>query len=269
MKRPSIGDYVSILPDQLWPKGERIYRSTFLSPLYVERYRALHREGALTAHNHWEISCAVLGKGFLDGERVYEVSDNTIFLIPPGYSHLEKSNSLLDCIWVGLQGSALKILENKLYKLKDQAATENLIRLWRRAQQKNSLIGMELDGILLEFFGAFKRLTNSVEQVQDNSMETLLEYLNKNFHKPIQIKEMAEHLCCSEGHLQRTFKQFTGKTPLEYLKHIRMNNALRLIQESTISIHEIAFLTGFNDPFYFSRQFKRFWKRSPSAFREK
>jgi AraC-like DNA-binding protein len=268
MKQPSLDDYVSILPDQLWPRGEKIYRSSFLSPLYVERYRALHQEGALTSHSHWEISCAVLGKGFLDGERIYEVSDGTIFLIPPGYRHLEKSKFLLDCIWVGLQGNALKFLEEKLYKIQDHAATEILIRLWRRAQQKNSLVGMELDGILLEFFGTFQRLMSSEEQFQDHSIEKLLEYLNKNFHKPIRIKEMAEHLCCSEGHLQRTFKQFTGKTPLEYLKHIRMNNALRFIQESTISIHDIAFLIGFNDPLYFSRQFKKFWKRPPSAFRE-
>ncbi len=68
--------------------------------------------------------------------------------------------------------------------------------------------------------------------------------------------------CC------KLFKEATGTTPIDHLLHLRIQQAMRLLRDTNNSITEIAFSCGFNDSNYFSRQFRRIAKSSPSAWRQ-
>jgi AraC family chitin signaling transcriptional activator len=78
----------------------------------------------------------------------------------------------------------------------------------------------------------------------------------------------AKKLYMSERSLQRKFKQQTGRTFTEHLHQIRMDNACKLLVSGK-KVAEAAFLSGYNDPSYFSRKFKLHYGLSPSAFLEK
>jgi AraC-like DNA-binding protein len=62
------------------------------------------------------------------------------------------------------------------------------------------------------------------------------------------------------------FKQFTGLTPIEYIKNVRLAKAVDLLRLPGISVANVAMEVGFEDPGYFARQFKQVLGISPSVY---
>ena len=61
----------------------------------------------------------------------------------------------------------------------------------------------------------------------------------------------------------------TGKAPIDFIRSIRMQRAVQLLEKSDLTISEIAYEVGFNNPKYFSRFFKKEFTMPPSAFPRK
>ena len=79
--------------------------------------------------------------------------------------------------------------------------------------------------------------------------------------------ELAERYGLSADAFARRFRQIVGITPYHYLQTIRYALAAQLLESTDLSIGEICARIGVNDPFHFSREFKRFHERSPSLYR--
>jgi AraC family transcriptional regulator of arabinose operon len=71
----------------------------------------------------------------------------------------------------------------------------------------------------------------------------------------------------SEPHFYRKFKQATGSTPIDWLRRERINHARRRLLESGDPIKQISEQVGYNDPFFFSRDFKRYTGVAPKDYR--
>ncbi|MFP4376635.1 MAG: helix-turn-helix domain-containing protein [Spirochaetales bacterium] len=82
----------------------------------------------------------------------------------------------------------------------------------------------------------------------------------------VSLEWMAERLSVSPGHLSRMFSGETGKTFVEFLSESRVDHACRLIRETSLTIKEVAFESGYNDPNYFSRAFKRLRGVTPTEY---
>jgi YesN/AraC family two-component response regulator len=67
-------------------------------------------------------------------------------------------------------------------------------------------------------------------------------------------------------YLNRIFHTISGQTIFKYLNHIRIINAKRLIETSELKTAEIGYLVGFNDPYYFSKQFKKYTGITPTEY---
>jgi AraC-like DNA-binding protein len=65
----------------------------------------------------------------------------------------------------------------------------------------------------------------------------------------------------------RAFQAATGKSPIAYLIQLRINRAASLLRRGDDSITDIAFLVGFRDSNYFTRQFRKVFGTSPRAYR--
>jgi len=79
--------------------------------------------------------------------------------------------------------------------------------------------------------------------------------------------ELAERYGLSADAFTRRFREIVGITPYHYLQTIRYALAAQLLESTDLSIGEICGRIGVNDPFHFSREFKRFHERSPSRYR--
>ena len=85
----------------------------------------------------------------------------------------------------------------------------------------------------------------------------LLRWLQQNFTEPLRLNTLAEHCGLSEKYLCRLFKEYTAKTPIEYITDLRIEHACIEMTARQKSITEAAFNSGFNDVSYFCKVFKR------------
>lgn len=106
----------------------------------------------------------------------------------------------------------------------------------------------------------------------DNSLKYLrnvIQYISQKYSEPIRIGEIAKHCGLDRSYLSKLFKNATDMTPQEYLLSFRMNKAKELLKDSSISVQNVAYSVGYNDPFSFSKFFKRETGLSPSEYRKK
>lgn len=96
----------------------------------------------------------------------------------------------------------------------------------------------------------------------------LLGALEQGFAEPWTIEQMARRAHMSPSNLVRVFRRATGQTPVRYLIQLRARHAAKLLHETDLNITQIAHRCGFDDPNYFSRQFRQCLGVSPSQHRK-
>ncbi len=100
-----------------------------------------------------------------------------------------------------------------------------------------------------------------------DSLKFTLKYIDENYTKEIDIKELAKHEHMSYTYFRTIFKKKTGTSPNQYIITIRLRNASLLLKQTELSIKEIAESVGFSDQMYFSRIFKKRFGMTPKEFR--
>ena len=95
-----------------------------------------------------------------------------------------------------------------------------------------------------------------------------LGYLEENYHRPLELTELAERANLSKNQFLRVFRKAFDTTPMDYLAKRRIQKARKLLETTPLSISEIAFDTGFMDSNYFSRRFRQETGKSPRDYRK-
>lgn len=98
---------------------------------------------------------------------------------------------------------------------------------------------------------------------------TILEKMEATIEQPLGRAAMAKLAGISSRHLDRLFAQNLGTSFLETYRNLRLDSARRLLEQSPLSIAEIAFATGFSSAGHFSRAFKSRFTMAPNALRLK
>ncbi len=103
----------------------------------------------------------------------------------------------------------------------------------------------------------FYTLILNIQNEENNKIDTVCEYIDKNYDKNISVKQLTELSGYSRSYFSTLFKKITGTTLQEYLLCHRLNKAKNLLTETDFSVEEIAVKTGFSDTGSFIRAFKR------------
>lgn len=99
-------------------------------------------------------------------------------------------------------------------------------------------------------------------------MEDAILYFHENFTRSIQIRDYAWGQHTSICWFIRSFKQYTGASPLQYLTSLRITRAKELLESTDYDIGEIGMMAGYENPLYFSRIFKKHTGISPAEYRK-
>lgn len=106
------------------------------------------------------------------------------------------------------------------------------------------------------------------EPADDSPLGNVVEHIRRNLHKPLTVADLAAVSGFSRAHFSRKFTETEGVPPAEYVLEQRMRHAARLLSgHARLPVKEIAGLTGFEDPNYFAKVFRRFFRTSPTEFR--
>lgn len=92
--------------------------------------------------------------------------------------------------------------------------------------------------------------------------------IRQDYANNLTVLELADEAGMSTSAFHRAFKQVTGHSPLQYIKKIRLHRAQRLITVDRTRVSTAAFEVGYESPTQFSREFKRYFKMTPTEARK-
>jgi two-component system response regulator YesN len=105
-------------------------------------------------------------------------------------------------------------------------------------------------------------------KIESHTSDQVMTYMKEHFRGNITLTSIAEHIYMNPAYLSVMFKRKTGKSIIEVLTEIRMEEAKRLLLDSDYKTYQIAEMIGYNDAAYFSNAFKKFHAVSPQDFRK-
>lgn len=101
-----------------------------------------------------------------------------------------------------------------------------------------------------------------------NMTQRVIEYILSFYNKQINKEDLAAKLSTHPSSLARKFKEETKMTLTAYQQMLRIKQAKQLLKTENLSVEEIAWTIGYEDPSYFARVFKKETGRTPSQYRD-
>ena len=99
-------------------------------------------------------------------------------------------------------------------------------------------------------------------------MRPVLDFISEHFTEKIYIEKLSDMINVSPDYFTRMFKDSIGKTPIDYINGMRINEAMRLLCMTEKSMTEVAEAVGFCNANYFHKIFKQYIDMSPLAYRK-
>ncbi|MBU6121734.1 AraC family transcriptional regulator [Hymenobacter siberiensis] len=100
-----------------------------------------------------------------------------------------------------------------------------------------------------------------------NRFAYTLSYIRENIAEKLSIEDLSAQAYMSKPNFFRAFKQEFGLSPMDYIIKERMRVAKRCLRNPTLSITDICFKAGFNNPAYFTRMFRQLEGMTPTEYR--
>lgn len=232
---------------------------------------------------YYFIKCTIKGKGVLEinGQR-HELSPGIITGFSPGVAHHYTADpeEPMEHIFITFVGAkAGDLLETALLADKGIVKPGNPSEILEMAE-KIFMIGLEKkqysQPICCNYLQILSMLlrqnSHHLEKNYSQSMTTYLEckkYIDNNFSKISSPQEVAEYCGINPRYMSTLFKQYSPNSPHEYIMSLKLNKAANMLLTSTLSIKKVGHKIGFDDPYHFSRNFKRFHGLSPRDYRNK
>ena len=125
--------------------------------------------------------------------------------------------------------------------------------------------------LLSQLFTSLSRFYD-VSQKSDSkevvSIANTIAYIENHYNEDLSIEELAQYSGLSSRHFRRIFQRIYSISPTKYMTILRIQAAMKALQNPHLSITEIALLCGFSDSNYFSRKFKAETGKSPLEYRK-
>ncbi len=109
-----------------------------------------------------------------------------------------------------------------------------------------------------------------ITSLDEQLVEKAVAYVEENMSRPdLTVEELSNAMGMSRVHFYKKVLALTGKTPVEFIRVLRLKRAAQYLRESQLNVAEIAYKLGFNNPKYFSKYFKEEYGITPSEYQEK
>jgi len=210
------------------------------------------------------------------------IGEGTVFFLFPGEWHRFKPEQLTgwDSYWVGFKGKFAENLVANGYLSVNKPVVkvgynEEMVSLYQRileaGNEERSGYQQYISGIVIHLLGYiyYRAKDNhyedkSIVQKIDKARVMIREQINSN----ISPEAIAAALFMTYSWFRRLFKQYTGLAPAQYIAQLRLQRAKELLSTSSKSVKEIAVEMNYESVDYFSTQFRRQTKMTPTQYRK-
>jgi AraC-like DNA-binding protein len=223
------------------------------------------------------------GRGWYEvGENKYNVNPNEFFILPQNCEHAYGSddNNPWTIYWMHFGGELLpyfnqvKIVQHH-YKPFHIKSSDEIVSLFSKIY-KTLELGYSIDNLMyanmcltyfITLFIYNSRHYTTTATDKTNSIENAILYMQQNINNNLSLQELSAHFNYSPSRFSSLFKHKTGYAPIDYFIQLKMQKASQLLDFTDKSIKEIAIIFGFDDPYYFSRRFRKIIGVSPKKYR--
>lgn len=232
----------------------------------------------------YQIIYIAKGEGVFEtnGEPPQKIYAGTILLLFPGLWHRFRPSERTgwEEYWVGFKGKyAHYLLEQKCFNAKqpiirlgfNQEFLTIFSKLINTIESENNLLHNLASFHLINLLGITYTSVLSSNNNQPHKERIIREMQHKihdQWDKNIDFKALSLDFKVSYSWFRKSFKEIFHTSPNQYLLMLKLRNATKIIQESSLSLSEIAYKCGFNSEFYFSKIFKQKMGFNPSAIRK-
>ncbi len=224
----------------------------------------------------------VEGKGvFCTGGKEIALSAGQGFLILPGLdcTYTADKKHPWKYIYVSFRGVDAEALVKAAgltepIPVFDFALDDDMIRdiyAMHSAGKRDEALGYDVTGYFLLVMSRLIRshATSRVpeETVQREYVRRAVQYVEDNYALHISTSDIALHIGLDRTYLYRLFVRQKGISPSQYLIDYRLKKAVQLLEESELTIAEVAAAAGFRDMAYFYRAFAQRYQKTPREYR--
>lgn len=229
----------------------------------------------------YQIIYILQGRGtyLLDGKSVSAAAGNIVIYRPGEIQHyVYQCKDIPEVYWVHFTGFGAGELLTQAGFGKDSIVHiglhDDCVKLYKKTiwelQTKRPLYLPAANAAfssLLACMGRFRlESINGRPENKDRDIEAVLEHMHNAYNMHWTVEDFAGLCNLSVYYFIHRFKAYTGVSPIQYLTGIRINKAKELLSDSSLSVSEIAYVVGYENPLYFSRVFKRHVGISPAYF---
>lgn len=161
----------------------------------------------------------------------------------------------------------------------DKAMQERLAKAYRRVpelSEEQVQACADLLSLVTNYVFQVEHVQSSPEASKHSTyiheiIEKALAFIREHYREPaLSLNHVAEEVHLSPFYFSHIFKKTLHTTFIDYLTRVRLEETIRLLKAyPEKSIKEIAFQTGYEDPYYFSKVFRKVFKLSPLGYRQK
>ncbi len=222
----------------------------------------------------------IAGAGNLRYEsRNYRVraGDTLLVLVPHNHRYWLEQNGRWEFFWISMNGEeALRIHKailattGPILNLKpetiERLADCSLRLITGGADAPGSASALAYEAAMVLYDDVFG--SHPVFSQEYRTMQHVIDHINAHLEQPLPVERLAEVSGLSRAHFSRVFAASEGMPPAEFVLRKRLQRATKLLTKAAnLSVKEVSIMSGFEDPNYFAKVFRRYFGASPTEFR--
>lgn len=244
-------------------------RSAYLTDVgFFPKARSHYKEREEGADQYILIYCTD-GKGTIEvnGQK-YSLGRSDAFCIPKGARHRYYADKKepWSILWVHFKGEDMKhfpLEEQRLVHMNSRHSDNRMMVLFNllfSVLEKNYTLGnfIYISRVLLLILSEiYFREKIDESTMQDRHVTMVIRFMYQNLGKNLSLQQIADEVELSKSYLNAVFKAQTGRAPVEFFIHLKMQEACKLLKSADMYIYEVSERLGYEDQYYFSRIFKK------------
>lgn len=266
-------------------EGDPVASSLFITDIGYYPKAKYHYRKRDEAISEFVFIYCVDGKGWYSVKnRRYDVHRDQYFILPAGEPHVYASDEddPWTIYWIHFRGELAQYYVTNIHSPFDVTPTKksrilNRINLFEEIfQSLDHSYAIENIRYAMATFQHYLASLRYIQQYREavanadiskDVVSLAIHYFEENIEHEITLKSVSDFVGKSPSHLSSVFKEKIGYSPLNYFTLLKIKKACEMLDNSGMKINQISLKLGYDDPYYFSRQFSKVMGMSPKSYR--
>lgn len=235
----------------------------------------------LHSHKYAELFYIVGGEGqFRIEDQLYPVKAHQVVMVNPNVLHTEVGYPIhpMEYIVLGIEGLELFVSPelNSRFRILDCRGGSDILPCLRQILQESQSgqLGCEaicqayMEILILRLMRSISFATSVSGPTDSHQCATVRHYIDTHYKEPLTLDTLSSVAHINKYYLAHAFKEEYGLSPIRYMISRRIDESRFLLQETDMSMSQIARVLGFSSASYFSQSFRRSEGMTPAEYRK-